>query len=73
MCLVVSDSAAPGTAACQAPLSGAFSGQEDWSGLPFPPPGDLPDPGIVPAVPESPALAGRFFIPGSDNKEFNYK
>ena len=32
-----------------------------WSGLPFPPPGDLPDPGIEPASPTSPALAGRFF------------
>ena len=35
-----------------------FSRQEYWSGLPFPPPGDLPDPGIEPA---SPALAGGFF------------
>ena len=42
----------PWTAACQAPLSMGFSGQEHWSGLPFPPPGDLPDPGIEP---ESPA------------------
>ena len=32
--------------ACQAPLSVGFSGQEHWSGLPCPPPGDLPDPGI---------------------------
>ena len=43
------------TVACQAPLSMEFSRQEDWSGLPFPPPGDLPDPGIKPM---SPALAG---------------
>ena len=35
-----------------------FSRQEYWSGLPFPSPGGLPDPGIKPA---SPALAGRFF------------
>ena len=42
----------------QAPLSMSFSRQEDWRGLPFPPPGALPDPGIEP---ESPALAGRFF------------
>ena len=35
-----------------------FSGKESWSGLPFPPLGDLPDPGIELA---SPALAGRFF------------
>ena len=32
-----------------------------WSGLPFPPPGDLPNPGIKPKSPASPALAGRFF------------
>ena len=33
-----------------------FSRQEYWSGLPFPPPGDLPDTGIKPASPVSPAL-----------------
>ena len=38
--------ATPWTAARQAPLSVGFSRQEYWSGLPFPPPGDLPDPGI---------------------------
>ena len=32
-----------------------------WSGLPFPSPGDLPDPGIEPASPQAPALLGRFF------------
>ena len=42
----------------QAPLSIEFSRQEYWSGLPFPSPGNLPDPGIEPA---SPALAGTFF------------
>ena len=42
----------------QAPLSMRFPSQEYWSGLPFPPPGDLPDPGIEPA---SPALAGGIF------------
>ena len=42
---VISDSATPYTVACQAPLSMEFSRQEYWSGLPFPPPGDLPDPG----------------------------
>ena len=36
----------PWTVACQAPLSMGFSRQEHWSGLPFPSPGDLPDPGI---------------------------
>ena len=37
-----------------------FSRQEHWSGVPFPSPGDLPDPGIEPAYLMSPALAGRF-------------
>ena len=46
------------TAACQVPLSMEFPRQEYWSRLPFPPPEDLPDPGIEPT---SPALAGRFF------------
>ena len=50
---------APWTVACQAPPSMGFPGQEYWSGLPFPSPGDLPDPGIQLV---SPALAGRFFI-----------
>ena len=48
----------PWTVAHQAPLSMGFSRQGYWSGLPCPPPGDLPDPGIESA---SPALAGRFF------------
>ena len=39
-----------------APLSMGFSRQEYWSGLPFPSPGDLPDPGIEPMSPASPAL-----------------
>ena len=39
------------TVACQAPLSMGFSRQEYWSGLPFPSPGDLPDPGIEPRSP----------------------
>ena len=38
-----------------------FSRQENWSGLPFPSPGDLPDPGIEPATLGSPALAEGFF------------
>ena len=40
--------AAPGAVSRQAPPSVGFSRQEYWSGLPFPPPGDLPDPGIEP-------------------------
>ena len=49
------------TIACQAPLSMGFSRQERWTGLPCPPPGDLPDPGIKPGPLVSPALTGRFF------------
>ena len=43
----------PCTAACQAPLSIEFSRQEYWNGLPFPSPGDLPDPtqGLNPGLP----------------------
>ena len=57
--------------ACQVPLSLGFSRQEYWSGLPFPSPGDLPDPGIKPL---SPALAGRFFTiepPGKQSQKKN--
>ena len=50
------------TVAHQAPLSKGFSRQEYWSGLPCPPPGDLPDPGTEPKSPMPPALAGGFFI-----------
>ena len=49
--------ATPWTVARQAPLSKEFSKKEYWSGLPFPPPGDLPNPGINP---KSPALTGKF-------------
>ena len=62
---VVSDPATPWTVARQAPLSMGFSRQEYWSGLPFPSPGDLPDPGIKPA---SPALVGRVFTTESQGK-----
>ena len=48
------------TVACQAPPSTGFSRQEYWSGLPCPPPGDLPDPGIKPMSLTSPALADGF-------------
>ena len=51
----------PWTVTHQAPLSTGFSRQEYWSGLPCPPPGDHPCPGIKPVSPASPALAGRFF------------
>ena len=49
------------TVACQVLLSMGFSRQEYYSGLPCPPLGDLPDPGIEPLSLMSPALAGRFF------------
>ena len=48
----------------QAPLSMGFSRQEYWSGWPYPPPGDLPDPGIKPMFLSSPALASIFFTTG---------
>ena len=49
------------TVAHEAPLSMEFSRQEYGSGLPFPPPVDLPNPGIKPTSLVSPALAGGFF------------
>ena len=49
------------TVACQAPLSMEFSRQQYWSRLPFPTPGNLPDPGIKLESFVSPALVGRFF------------
>ena len=51
----------PWTLACQGPESMGFSRQDYWSGLLFPPPEDLSDPGIEPVSLTSPALAGRFF------------
>ena len=53
--------ATPWTVARQAPLSMGFSRQRYWSGLPFPPPGDLPNPGVEPASLASPDLAVRPF------------
>ena len=53
--------ATPRTIACQASLSMGFPQQKYWIGLPFPPPRDLPNPGIKPKSPESPVLADRFF------------
>ena len=50
--------ATPWTVACQTPPSREFFRQEYWSGLPFPPPEDLPNPGIKP---QSPARGGGFF------------
>ena len=63
----------PWSADHQAPLSMGSSRQEYWSELTFPPPGDLPDPGIEPASPASPAfpaLAGGFFTSGPPGKSW---
>ena len=62
----MSDSfATPWTVACQTHLSMGFPRQEHWSGLSFPLPGDLPNPGIKSRFP---ALAGRFFTTESPGK-----
>ena len=59
-CLTLFD---PWTVAHQASLSMDFPWQEYWNGLPFPSPGDLPNPGIRLVSLLSPALAGGFFTP----------
>ena len=60
----------PWTVARQAPLSVEFSRQEYWSGLPFPAPGNLPDPGVEPMSLASPALAGEFFTTAPPGKPY---
>ena len=57
----------PWTVACQAPLSMGFSRQEHWSRLPFPSPGNFPNPGIKP---RSSRIAGRFPTDWAMNKQF---
>ena len=52
----------------QAPLFMGLSKQEYWSGLPCPPPENLPDPGIEPAFLTSPTLSGRFFTTSPPGK-----
>ena len=67
--------ATPWTRAHQAPLSMEFSWQEYWSGLPFPSPGDLPNPGIEPgspalqanSIPPEPAWEPLFAVSGSSS------
>ena len=61
------------TVARQAPLSMGFSRQEYWSGVPFPPQGDLPDPGIGPESLASPALADGFFTTAPPGKSGDVK
>ena len=60
--------ATPWAVAHQAPLSMGFSRQGYWSGLPFPPPGDLPEPEIEPQSLASPALAGGIFTAAPPGK-----
>ena len=77
--------ATPWTVACQAPLSMEFSRQEYWGGLPFPSPGDLPNPRIKPGSPalqadslppEPPGKLlcdlGQVFIHSSVDRHLNY-
>ena len=54
--------ATPWTPAQQAPLSMGFSRQDYWSRLSFPPPGDLPNPGIEPMSPASPSLQANLYL-----------
>ena len=61
----------PWTVAHQALLSMGFSRPDYRSGLPFPSPGDLSNPGIEPMFPMSPALAGRFFSTAPPGKPPN--
>ena len=56
----------------QASLSMGFSRQDYWSGLLFPPSGDLPDPGIKPTSYVSPVLAGEFFTAETPGKPINF-
>ena len=58
------------TVALHVPLSMGFSRQEYWSGLPCPPPGNLPDPGTEPMSLLSTALAGKFFTTSASSSYF---
>ena len=75
-CSVISDSLkAPWTTACQVSMSMQFPRQEYWSGLPCPPPGDLPGPGIKPMSPASPALQANFLsteLPGKPRYLYHF-
>ena len=62
----------PWTAAHQAPLSMGFSRQEYWSGLPCPPPGDLPKPGIELVSLMIPTLAAGFFTTSATRKHHGH-
>ena len=60
--------ATPWTVACHVPLSMGFFRQEYWNGLPFPPPGDLPNSGIKPRSPIPLELPGGFSTPEPPGK-----
>ena len=66
----MSDSVTPWTVAHQAPPSLEFPRQEDWSGLPFLSPGDLPDPGIEPGSPTLQADTLPSEPPGKPNLQW---
>ena len=71
-CSVVSDSLwTPWTVAHQTPLSMGFSRQEYWSGLPFPSPGDLPNPGMEPGSPPLQADSLPSELPGKPKKRMS--
>ena len=67
-CWVASHSLRPNGLVHRAPLSMELSRQEYWSGLPFPTPGAVPDPGIEPLSPSSPVVAGEFFTTAPPGK-----
>ena len=67
--LVMCNSATLWTVALQASLSVGFRRREYWSGLPFPSPGDFPNPGTEPASFMSPALANGFFTTSATNEQ----
>ena len=69
---IMSASATPWTVTCQAPLSIGFSRQEYWSGLPFAPPEDLPDPGIELTSPASPSLQADSLTTEPSGKAYIY-
>ena len=66
----MSDSLSSMDCSPQALLSTGFSQQEYWSGLPFPPPGDLPDPGIKTTFPAPPAVHMDFLPPSHQGSSF---
>ena len=70
---VMSDSETPWTVARQAPLPMGCPRQENWSGLPFPSPGDLPDSGIKPRSPALLADTLQSELPGKCRRDYSQK